>query len=499
MLKNVDESRPATEGVSVTSQAKTGLVVAVLAAAGILVSLAQTLVVPLIGSLPQIFNTSAANTSWIITVTLLAGAVATPVMGRLADMYGKKRMLLVAIIPFIIGSVVCALAGDVIMMIIGRGLQGVGSGMIPLGIALLHDVLPRDKAGSAIALMSSSMGIGGALGIPIAAAVAQFADWRVLFWATAVAALIVCVAIWRLIPAIAPKGHEHGFDFIGAIGLALGLVALLLAISKGSEWGWSSPITVGSFATAVVVFAVWGWYQLRRRGPLVNLRTVARPVVLLTNIASILIGFTMYAMNLLVPQIMQLPAELGYGLGQTMVQMGLWVAPMGLGMMAVSNLGARISRVRGPKTTLTLSGVVIAIGYGFTALIVATIGTRAPGNTDESLILTTLILLLICTIITGCGIGLAFGAMPSLIMSAVPANEKAAANSFNSLMRALGTSTCAALIGVVLASMTQSIGGATVPTQGGFVTSLLIGCAIAVVATIVASTIPTKSRAASAH
>jgi MFS family permease len=479
--------------------ARPSLVVAVLAAAGIVVSLAQTLVVPIIGSLPAIFDTDPSNASWIITVTLLAGAVSTPVMGRLADMYGKKRMLLIAILPFVIGSIVCAVSADVITMIVGRGMQGLATGMIPLGISLLHDVLPKEKVGAAIALMSSSLGIGGALGLPIAAAVAEFADWRVLFWATAVVAALVTVAIWRFVPVHEPRGHAHGFDYLGALGLAVGLVALLLAVSKGSEWGWASPAVLGSLVGSVVVLIVWGWYQTRRQGPLVDLRTTAKPVVLLTNLASILIGFAMYSMNLIIPQVMQLPVGLGYGLGQTMFQMGLWIAPMGIGMMAVSNLGAWISRTRGPRVTLTLAGLVIAAGYGATALILATIGSRAPGAADGTVISWTLVLLLISTLLVGCGVGLAFGSMPALIMSAVPAHEKASANGFNSLMRSIGTTASAAVIGAVLASQAQDIGGHAIPTLTGFIVALLIGCGGAILAAIIASTIPTKVKVASSH
>ncbi|MEE6288495.1 MFS transporter [Georgenia sp. MJ173] len=215
---------------------KPGTIVAVLAVAGIVISLAQTLVVPIIGILPQIFDTSAANTSWVITVTLLVGAVSTPVVGRLADMYGKKRMLLVAIVPFVLGSIVCAVAPNVVVMIVGRGLQGLATGIVPLGISLLHDVLPKEKVGSAIALMSSSMGIGGALGLPVAAAVTEFTSWRVLFWATAAAAAVLAVVVWRTIPAHRPHGNAHSFDYVGAAGLAAALVTLLLGVSKGAEW-----------------------------------------------------------------------------------------------------------------------------------------------------------------------------------------------------------------------------------------------------------------------
>lgn len=475
------------------------LIVGLLAVGGIVVSLAQTLVVPIIGSLPEIFNAPASTTSWIVTITLLSAAVSTPVAGRLADMYGKKPMLLIALIPFLLGSLLCAVAWGVWPMIIGRALQGLATGFIPLGISLLHDVLPREKVGGAMALMSSSLGIGGALGLPIAAAVTQWASWRVLFWVIAAASAVLAILVAKLIPSPAPIGSAHRFDGVGTVGLSVGLIGLLLAVSKGSEWGWASAATLGCFAGAVIVLLLWGWYELRRPAPLVDLRTTVRPVVLLTNIASILIGFGMYAMNLVVPQVLQLPVELGYGLGQTMLQMGLWIAPMGLGMMAVSKLGARISNAKGPKVTLIVSSLVIAGGYALAAIVLGTIGNREPGDAATGLVLTTLILLVVATTLTGCGIGLGLGSMPALILSGVPASEKAAANSFNSLMRSFGSTVAAAVIGVVLASAVQTMGGRAIPTVTGFIISLCIAAGTALIAAIVAAVIPGRPAAVSAH
>lgn len=467
-----------------------GLIVGILAGTGITVSLAQTLVVPIIGALPDIFGTSPATASWIITVTLLTGAVSTPVAGRLADIYGKKPMMLVALAPFLVGSVICAVSTDVLPMILGRGLQGLASGLIPLGISLIHDLLPRERAGSAIALMSSSMGIGGALGLPVAAAVAQFANWRVLFWVTAAAAAMALLAIWFGIPSLRTATTRTRFDYFGAFGLSLGLIALLLAISKGADWGWGSPVTIGCAAGAVIVLLLWGSWELSRRAPLVDLRTAAQPVVLLTNIASVLIGFTMYAMNLILPQVLQLPVELGYGLGQTMLQMGLWLAPMGLGMMLISRRGAAISATRGPRVTLALAGVVIAVGYALAAVVLLTVGDRAPGqDASAAVIVTTLVLLSLSGLVVGCGIGLAYGSMPALIMSAVPATEKASANGFNALMRSLGTTISAAVVGAVLAVMVTD----GVPSQGGFLVALLIGCGSALVAAVIAFAIPEQA------
>ncbi len=469
---------------------RTGLVVATLAATGIVVSLAQTLVVPIITQLPEIFHTDASNASWIITITLLVGAIATPVIGRLGDLYGKKKMLVVALVPFVVGSILCALAADLVPMIVGRGLQGLGTGMIPLGISLLHDVLPREKSGSAVALMSSSLGIGGALGLPFSAAISQYASWRVLFWVIAAAGVLALIAIVFFIPVHDPKSHNHGFDYVGTAGLSVGLVALLLAISKGAEWGWGSPLTIGGFVIGAVVLVLWGWYEITIPHPLVDLRTTVKPVVLLTNLASILVGFSMYALNLIIPQVLQFPVELGFGLGLPLLGMGLCMVPMGIAMAAVSKFGSNLSRRRGPKVTLTVAGITVAIGYAAIAIILSTLGNRQPGPADAALLGWTATGYVVGGAIVGVGIGLAFGSMPALIMSSVPASEKAAANGFNSLMRSFGSTVSAAIIGVVLAQFTQQLSGHTVPTIAGFTVSLSIGAAAALIAALLAAVIP---------
>ncbi|MFK0224987.1 MFS transporter [Streptomyces sp. NPDC090303] len=456
-----------------------GGVVGVLAMAGIVAALMQTLVVPLIGDLPKLLGTTASNASWVITATLLAGAVATPVAGRLGDTLGKRRVLLASVVPLVAGSVVCALATSVVPMIVGRGLQGLGMGVVPLGISLLRDVLPPERLGGSIALMSASMGVGGALGLPFSAAVAENASWRVLFWVAAALSLVVGVLIWRVVPDGRRAAAPGRFDVPGALGLGVGLVALLLAVSKGATWGWGSGTTLGLFAVAVVVLLGWGVWELRIADPLVDLRVTARPVVLMTNAASVLVGFAMYAQSLVVPQLFQLPEATGYGLGQSMMAMGLWMAPAGLMMMILAPLGAKLSAARGPKVTLSVGALVIAAGYGSSlALMGSTWG------------------LLTVTLICNTGVGLAYGAMPALIMGAVPQEETASANSFNTLMRSIGTSVSAAVIGVVLAQMTTTLGGHVLPSEGGFRVAMLIGCGVGLVASVVAALIPAKAAAA---
>lgn len=460
--------------------ARPGGVIGVLAFAGIVAALTQTLVVPLIGDLPRLLGTTASNASWVVTATLLAGAVTTPVAGRLGDLYGKRRMMLVACGPLLAGSVLCAVSSSVVPMIAGRGLQGMGMGIVPLGISALRDLLPPERLGTAIALMSSSMGIGGAFGLPLSAAVAEHASWRALFWGSAGLAAAITALIWLLIPATPPAARAGGaprrFDGVGAIGLGSGLVCLLLAVSKGGDWGWGSGTTLGLFAAAAVALLAWGWWERRTPAPLVDLRLAARPQVLLTNAASLVVGFAMYAQSLIVPQLLQLPEETGYGLGQSMLAMGLWMAPSGLVMMAVSPLGARLSAARGPKFTLCAGSLVIALGYGSSVFLL--------GSTWTLLVVTCL-----CT----AGVGLAYGAMPALIMAAVPRSETGSANSFNTLMRSIGTSVSAAVVGVVLAQMTTEFAGHALPSEAGFRTGMLIGCGVALAAALIAATIPART------
>jgi EmrB/QacA subfamily drug resistance transporter len=453
--------------------ARSRAVIATLAFAGTVAAIMQTLVTPLLPHLPEMLHTTPSNATWVITVTLLVAAVCVPITGRLGDLLGKRRVLIACTVPLALGSVVCALSASVLPMIIGRGLQGLGMGMVPLGIALLRDAVPREKLSSSIALVSASMGIGGGIGLPIAAAVAEFGNWQMLFWGSAVLTMVTATLVWFFVPNTPAAAKGQRFDVPGAVGLAIGLVALLLSVSKGADWGWTSTNTLGLFAVAIVALLAWGGWELRTREPLVDLRTTARPRVLTTNIASIFVGVGMYASMLVVPQILQLPESTGYGLGQSMLAAGLWMLPGGLVMMIVSQIGGRVTDRWGPKFTLMCGISVLVAGYALSQMLFGT----AWG------------LMLALMVING-GIGLAYGAMPALIMGSVPHSETAAANGFNTLMRSLGTSVGAAVIGTVLAQMTITMGGSTFASEAGFRVALLIGGGVGVVALVLASLIP---------
>lgn len=449
-------------------------IVAVLAFGGIVVSLMQTLVIPLIPALPRLLHTSTGNAEWAITATLLAGAVATPVVGRLGDMYGKRRMLLACVALLVAGSAVAGLSNTLAPMVIGRTLQGLSAGVIPLGISIMRDELPAERLPSATAMMSASLGVGGALGLPAAALLAQRFDWHVLFWTSAALGAVVAVLVLTVVPESSVRAPGR-FDLVGAAGLSIGLFCLLLAISKGADWGWTNGRTEGLVVGAVVLLLVWGWWELRIERPLVDLRTTARRQVLLTNIASIVFGFAMFATSLVLPQLLQLPKATGFGLGQSMLAAGLVLAPTGLVMMAMAPLSARISVARGPKVTLMLGAVVVAVAYILGTVLMSAIWQ-----------------LVIVSCLVGAGIGLAYGAMPSLIMAAVPVSETAAANSLNTLMRSIGTSLSSAVAGVVLAHLTITLGQAVLPSQNGFRLIMGIAAGASVLALSIAAFLPPR-------
>ena len=455
--------------------AKPNVIVAVLAIAGIGVSLMQTLVIPLLPELPRLIGAAAGDTTWTVTVTLLAAAVATPVVGRLGDMFGKKRMLMVSLTLLVAGSVVAALSDSLTPLIVGRAMQGLAAGVIPLGISIMRDELPKERMASAMALMSASLGIGGALGLPAAAFLADKADWHVLFWASAGMGAVCFALVAALVPESSVRSGGR-FDGIGAVGLSIGLVAMLLAVSKGADWGWTDPLTLGLAGLAVVTFLLWGVWELRTREPLVDLRTTVRRQVLVTDLASVVFGFAMLAMSLVLPQLLQLPAATGYGMGQTMLSVGLVMAPSGLVMVAIAPLSARVTNAKGPKTTLMIGAVIVAAAYGLGTVLMAEIWQ-----------------LVLVSALMGAGMGFAYGAMPALIMAATPRSETAAANSLNTLMRSIGTSVASAVAGVILAHMTIDLGGVPVPSEDAFRLVMGIAAGAALAALAIAAFLPRRA------
>ena len=449
-----------------------GAIVAVLAIAGLASSFMFTLVVPIQAKLPELLNASRDDTAWVVTATLLAAAVITPIAGRLGDMYGKRRIVLVLLALLVLGSVIAALSSGIVGVIIGRALQGAVTGVVPLAISILRDVLHEDRVDAAIALISATMGVGGALGMPLSALVTQYSDWHALFWMAAGMGVVVFGLVLWIIPVSVLRTAGR-FDYVGAAGLAIGLTGVLLAVSRGNEWGWTSPAVLICGLGGLAVLIAWGWFELRIAEPLLDLRVAARRPVLLTNIASLAMGFSLFASNVAYPQLLELPAPAGFGL--SLLAASLVIAPAGLVMMVLSPYSGRLARTVGPRLLLVLGAIALIVAYGFTLLFSSEVWH-----------------LLVANLLVGVGIGFGYAAMPMLIMRSVPQSETGASNGLNALFRSLGTSTAAAVIGAVLASMSTTQDGVQVPTASAFELAFILGGAAAIVALVLAAFIPQR-------
>jgi len=296
------------------SKAPACATILVLSLCGMVSALQFTLVIPLLPEFPDLLDISVLDSSWLVTATLLSAAVSTPIVARMADMYGKRRMLLVALGAMILGSVICALEASFLSMIIGRALQGFGASLIAVGISLLRDELPPERIGTAVALMSATLGIGSALGLPLAGVLTAWLGWHSVFWFGAVAGAVLAVALVAVVKE-SPVRTPGRFDVTGALVLSAALICLLLPISKGHVWGWAEPLVIGLLAASIALLAVWVPLELRINQPMIDLRTSARRPVLMTNAASLFAGVALFVNMLVTVQVLQQPVWAARGSG----------------------------------------------------------------------------------------------------------------------------------------------------------------------------------------
>jgi MFS family permease len=445
---------------------------AAVAICGVLVALTQTLLVPVLPAVQADLGSSTSDTQWLLTSTLLAAAVAVPVFGRLADLYGKRLMLLVAAGSLAIGSLICALSDDLAPLIVGRVITGFSAAAIPLGISLIGTVLPPKRAGTGIALVSATLGIGGALGLPLAALVAQNADYHVLFWICVAGGLLAVVGIGVAV-AEPPRTAKGTFDYAGAVLLSVVLVCLLLPLAQAANWGWGDLRTIGLLVAAVVGLLAFVAFERRAASPLIDVVSNARKSLLLTNIASLFVGFALFASLIGTASYVQAPEASGYGFGSSVLEGGLAMLPSGVAMILLSPVSARMSTRFGPKITLAVGGSIIAVGFLIRIVLVDSYFQVLLGTT-----------------IVGAGTGIAYAAMPGLVLQGAKPSELAAANGLNTLFRSVGSSLASAIGGTLLAASTIALAGNELPSLGAYRTLFAICAGAALAGALIALVIP---------
>jgi EmrB/QacA subfamily drug resistance transporter len=446
----------------------------VLAGGGLAYALAQTMIVPALPAIQREMGGTPADATWLLTAFLLTASVATPLMGRLGDMYGKERWLLICLAIFGSGSIVAALAGSLEVMIAGRAIQGAGGAIFPLAIGIIRDEFPREKVATGIGTISAMFGIGGGVGLVVAGLLVDGVGVEWIFWLSAAASAAAAWATWKFVPESPVRVHAR-LDWIGGLLLSATLLTLLLGVSEGNRWGWTSAGVLGMFAAAAVLGILWGRWEWRVTDPLVDLRLMRERPVWTTNLVTLAIGFAMFGSFVLIPQLVQTPSLAGYGFGASVTASGLFLLPSSLIMLVAGPLSGRLGTSYGSKLPLALGAMFAGLGY----LLLAVMHDAKIDIYAGSLLL-------------GLGIGLSFAATANLIVEAVPQEVTGVASAINAIMRTIGGAIGAQVSAAVVSA--HFVLGGRFPAESGFVIAFAMSAVAAAVALAVVFVIPSRER-----
>ncbi|MFF4650644.1 MFS transporter [Streptomyces sp. NPDC001380] len=446
-------------------QQGSGRVLPALVLAMLAFSVVQTAVVPILPSLAREFDATGSSITWLMTANLLAAAVLTPLLGRFGDLRGRKPVLLLSLAGLVAGSGIAVATHSFSWLVVARVLQGAGGGVLPLAISIVRDELPPRKVTGGVALISASMGVGSGLGLVATGLLIEHWSYKSIFWMGLAFGLVALLLVALRVPSDPVVDRAGGADPLGALTLAAWLSALLVAVSQGNGWGWTSGRTLGLFAVAAVVAAAWVALELKVAHPLVDMSMMARPAVAFTNLSGLLVGFGMYGSFMVISDFAQTPAKVGYGFTATVLHAGVMLLPSALGSLVAAPVGALLIARRGPRLPLVLGALVGAVAMGYLAL---RHGREGDVYTASGLF--------------GLGVGLAYAAMPAYINGAVPAEQSGIANGMNAVLRTVGGAIGTAVMGAVLTGDTiPAIGLPTLDAYRHAFWITAVGCLVAAV------------------
>jgi EmrB/QacA subfamily drug resistance transporter len=389
------------------------------------------------------------------------------VLGRLGDMFGKERLLVIVLLVLGAGTLIAALSTSLPMLIAGRAVQGAGGAIFPLSFGIIRDEFPREKVGSGIGLISATFGVGGGAGLVLSGVIVDHLHYTWIFWLSLVviAAAVVCTHFF--VPE-SPVKTPAKIDWGGAALMSLGLSAVLLAVSQGNSWGWGSARVLGLVAGGAIVLAVWARFELRVPQPLVDMRMMRLRGVWTTNVTALMVGFGMFGSFLLVPQFVEMPPAAGFGFGASVTEAGLYLLPSAAVMLVAGPLAGWLGNRLGSRTPLLIGIALVAVGFVQLAVL-----------HDEHWHV------FLNSVLTGAGIGLAFASMATLIVDAVPQTQTGVATGMNTIMRSIG--------GALGAQIAASIVGAHAD-ESHFVAAFLVSAAGLALAFLAALVIPRPPR-----
>jgi MFS family permease len=456
-----------------TLQWRTRAALPVLVAVSGLVAVVTSLGAPLIPSIAQSDGVSLSTGEWVLTAALMSGALATPAMGRLADGPRKRKVIVLALAVVCAGCVLSAVSTGFAMLVVGRGLQGVGLGLLPVTMAIARSAFSPEKTARAVATLSVSAAVGAGLGYPITSLIAQFYDYRAAFWFGAITVAAALVLVILVLPWQS-DGHSRQFDYLGMTTLGAAVAGVSVVLSEGGDWRWTSVRSLGLIAFSLVMGGAWVAHELRITDPLIDVRQVRNRSVLTADTSAFLIAVAMYLFLPIVIEFVQIPVASGYGFGASILVSGLVFVPLSFGSFAASRCLTAYTNRFGVRSMIPFGSVVFAASTLFFAL-----EHRALWEA------------FVAAGIAGIGIGFTFAAMPGFIIQAVPASETGSAMGLYQLLRSIGLSLGSALASAVLISYTQS--GKTYPTYEGFRVTLIIATALCGATAVLSFVLPGSS------
>jgi EmrB/QacA subfamily drug resistance transporter len=446
-----------------------GITLGVLSIAGLSFALLQSMVAPALPDIQQTLHTSESTVAWILTAYLLSASVATPIIGRLGDVHGKEKSLLVVLVVLALGTLISALATSIGTMIAGRIIQGAGGGIFPLAFGIIRDEFPAERVAGSIGLMSAILGVGGGLGIVLAGPIVDSLSYHWLFWLPLTTVIASAVLTYFFVPE-SPIKAPGRVNWRAAALLSTGLAALLLAISETTEWGWGSAKTIGLISVGLLVLVAWVGVEIRARHPLVDMNVMRLRPVWTTDLVAFLLGAGMYSSFIVLPQFVETPSSSGFGFGASVTGAGLFMVPATIAMLVVGPMAGPLKARFGSRLPLIFGCGFAAVGFAMLAL--------AHSRPIEVYVAAALL---------GIGIGLAFAAMANLIVESVPADQTGVATGVNTITRTIG----GAFGGQIVATI---ISGGGSPTESSFVLAFAVIAGSLVLSILAAFAIPRPQR-----
>jgi EmrB/QacA subfamily drug resistance transporter len=444
----------------------------VLAAGVAAYALLQSLVTPVLPTIQVALGTTQSNVTWVLTAYLLSASIFTPILGRLGDMTGKKRMFVVALGALAVGCLISALATSLPIMIIGRVIQGVGGGVLPLAFGIIRDEFPDDKVPGAVGTVAALTSVGAGIGIVLAGPIVDLADYHWLFWLPLIVLVLSGIAAHFLVPESLVKSRGQ-INWFTAVLLSGWLVALLLAVSQAPTWGWGSAKVIVLLAVAVVIAAVWVAAESRSAHPLIDMGMMRIRAVWATNLVALLFGVAMYAGFAFIPEFLQTPVSTGYGFGASVTESGLLLLPQAITTFLLGLVAGRMAMRWGSKNVLVAGALISVVGYTLLALV----------HSERWSVCAIMVVM-------GIGFGMAFSAMSNLIVAAVPPEQTGVASGMNANIRTIG----GALGAAVMASVVTAGAHGGLPRESGYTNGFLLLSAALVLSALAATLVPSIRR-----